>query len=158
MFGWSEKWSLHGSRGHMYMLRPCMVIPVLASDGFHLTMDVWWCLGQETSWRRHFWERLLSLVKKYPCGEFPGGSVVRTWYFHCHGLGSIPGWGTKILQAMQHGQKEKEKENKLSMWRHSPFDSRVRAPLQSLKRTGFLFGIYRKACFVPSWDGWPLFK
>ena len=28
--------------------------------------------------------------------EFPGGPVVRTWHFDCSG--SIPGWGTKILQ------------------------------------------------------------
>ena len=27
--------------------------------------------------------------------------MVRTWRFHCCGLGSIPGQGTKILQAMQ---------------------------------------------------------
>ena len=31
--------------------------------------------------------------------EFPGGPVVRTRRFHCRGPGSIPGWGTKILQA-----------------------------------------------------------
>ena len=29
--------------------------------------------------------------------EFPGNPVVRTWCFHCHGLGSIPGQETKIL-------------------------------------------------------------
>ena len=29
--------------------------------------------------------------------EFPGGPVDRTWRFHCCGLDSIPGWGTKIL-------------------------------------------------------------
>ena len=28
---------------------------------------------------------------------------------HCHGLGSMPGWGTMILQAAHHGQKEKRK-------------------------------------------------
>ena len=27
------------------------------------------------------------------------------------GMGSIPGWGTKILQAMQRGQKKKKKKN-----------------------------------------------
>ena len=32
--------------------------------------------------------------------EFPGGLVVRTWCFHCCGLGSVPGLGTKILQAL----------------------------------------------------------
>ena len=24
--------------------------------------------------------------------------------FHCHALGSIPGWGTEIPEAMKHGQ------------------------------------------------------
>ena len=37
--------------------------------------------------------------------EFPGGPVVRTRRFHCHGPGSIPGWGSKILQAMWRGPK-----------------------------------------------------
>ena len=36
--------------------------------------------------------------------EFPGGPVVRTRCSHCHGLGSISGWGNKIPQATQHGQ------------------------------------------------------
>ena len=31
--------------------------------------------------------------------EFPGSPVVRTRCFHCQGPGSIPGQGTKILQA-----------------------------------------------------------
>ena len=38
-------------------------------------------------------------------GEFPGGLSVRTRFFHCHGPGSSPGQGTKILQAVQHGRK-----------------------------------------------------
>ena len=33
-------------------------------------------------------------------GEFPGGPVDRTWRFHCWDLGSVPGQGTKILQAV----------------------------------------------------------
>ena len=33
--------------------------------------------------------------------EFPGGPVVRIWCFLCHGLGSIPDQGTKILQAAE---------------------------------------------------------
>ena len=37
--------------------------------------------------------------------EFPGGPEVSIWGFHCCGLGPIPGWGTKILQAAWHGQK-----------------------------------------------------
>ena len=40
--------------------------------------------------------------------EFPGGPVVRTRCFHCHGPGSIPGWGTKILQATQPKKKERK--------------------------------------------------
>ena len=35
--------------------------------------------------------------------EFSGSSVVRTWCFHCRGLDSVPGWGTKVLQAVWYG-------------------------------------------------------
>ena len=38
-------------------------------------------------------------------GEFPDGLILKIWGFHCHGPGSIPGRGTEILKAMQHGQK-----------------------------------------------------
>ena len=31
--------------------------------------------------------------------EFAGGPEVDTWRFHCHGLSSLPGQGTKIPQA-----------------------------------------------------------
>ena len=48
---------------------------------------------------------------KNACGEFPGGLVVRILGFHCRGLGSVPGRGTEILQAIQQGRK-KEK----SLW------------------------------------------
>ena len=34
--------------------------------------------------------------------------MVRAPRFHCRGLGSIPGRGTKIPQAAQRGQKEKQ--------------------------------------------------
>ena len=34
--------------------------------------------------------------------EFPDSPVVRTWHFHCWGLGSIPGWATKIPQVAWH--------------------------------------------------------
>ena len=44
---------------------------------------------------------------KSDCREFPGGPVVRTCRFHFWDLGSIPGWGTKILQAVRRGQKKK---------------------------------------------------
>ena len=40
--------------------------------------------------------------------EFPSGLVVRILGFHCCGPGSIPGRGTKILQALWCGQKKKK--------------------------------------------------
>ena len=45
--------------------------------------------------------------------EFPGGPVVGTRHFHCGGLGSIPGQGTKIPHAMQCGQKNPPKNKKI---------------------------------------------
>lgn len=42
--------------------------------------------------------------------EFPDGLVVHT--FTMEGLSSITGWGKKILQASQHGQKQKKKIKK----------------------------------------------
>ena len=47
-----------------------------------------------------------SLNKKF-LREFPEGTVVRTQYFHCWGLGSIPGRGTKILQRKAQSKKKK---------------------------------------------------
>ena len=41
--------------------------------------------------------------------EFPGGPGFRTQCFHGHGQGSIPGWGTQILQTVQRGQKIRKK-------------------------------------------------
>ena len=41
-------------------------------------------------------------------GEVPGGPGTRTRCSHCCGLGSIPGWGMKILQAA--GPKKKKKK------------------------------------------------
>ena len=37
---------------------------------------------------------LLLLQRTF--NEFPGSPVVRTWCFHCRGMGSIPGLGTEI--------------------------------------------------------------
>ena len=42
--------------------------------------------------------------------EFPGGLVVRIPGFHCRGPGSIPGLGTKTLQAVWPKKKKKKKE------------------------------------------------
>lgn len=35
----------------------------------------------------------------------PGSPLIRTWYFHSLGQGSIPGWGTQ--QATWQGKKKK---------------------------------------------------
>ena len=40
--------------------------------------------------------------------EFLGNLVVRILGFHCHGQGSVPGWGTRPPQAMQCSQKKKK--------------------------------------------------
>jgi len=42
--------------------------------------------------------------------EFPGSIVVRTQHFHYQGLGSVPGQGTKILQAMPRSKKLKRRQ------------------------------------------------
>ena len=41
---------------------------------------------------------------------FPGGPVVKTRTSKAGIVGSIPGWGTEILQAVQHNQKKKKKK------------------------------------------------
>ena len=38
--------------------------------------------------------------------DFPGGPAVKTLCFRCSGTGSIPGWGTRIRQAMWGGHKQ----------------------------------------------------
>ena len=45
-----------------------------------------------------------SVFQKRPW-EFPDSPVARTLCMRAKGLDSIPGWGTKILEAMQCGQK-----------------------------------------------------
>ena len=41
--------------------------------------------------------------------DLPGGPVARTQRFHCWGLGLIPVWGTKILEAVRPAKKKKKK-------------------------------------------------
>ena len=38
--------------------------------------------------------------------EFPGSPLVKTLDFQAGGMGSIPGWGTKIPHAVQNGKNE----------------------------------------------------
>ena len=47
-----------------------------------------WCTGSVVRDPSKIWTK---------SREFPGGPVVRNWLFHCQGLGSIQGRGTKIL-------------------------------------------------------------
>ena len=47
--------------------------------------------------------------------DFPGGPVVKT-ASNAEGVGSIPGWQTKIPHAMQHGQKMFKKESLAVQW------------------------------------------
>ena len=47
-------------------------------------------------------QALLYFVKNCHFWKSAGSSVVRTQCFHCQGQGSIPGRGTKILQALSY--------------------------------------------------------
>ena len=42
----------------------------------------------------------------------PGGLVVRIPHFHCHDLGSTPGWGTEVPQAAGAAEREKKERRK----------------------------------------------
>lgn len=53
-------------------------------------------------------ERRVEVIKKQ-VREIPGGPVARTWRFHCWDRGSIPSWGSTILQAVR---KERERGSK----------------------------------------------
>ena len=44
-----------------------------------------------------------SEVPETKSWEVSGSSVVRTRCFHCWGLDSVSGWGTKVLQAVWYG-------------------------------------------------------
>ena len=51
-------------------------------------------------------------LKKHNDEECFGGPMVRTQPFHCQGLGSVPGQGTKIQQAIWCGQNNKKQTHK----------------------------------------------
>ena len=51
-------------------------------------------------------------IKIFKTWEFLGGPVVRTWAFTAVAPGSIPGWGTKITEAVRPGQKKRKKNFK----------------------------------------------
>ena len=54
--------------------------------------------------RGHRQEDETSLNKSDAPGDFPGGSVIKASCCQCRGVGSIPGWGTKIPHALEHSQ------------------------------------------------------
>ena len=57
-----------------------------------------------------------SRNKKYR--DFPSGPVVKTLSFDAGGMGSIPGQGTKISQAMPHDKTHTHMHICLSICRH----------------------------------------
>ena len=59
---------------------------------------------------RFFSRKSEAPLKNKAFWKFPGSPVVRTRGFTAKGPGSIPGWGTKISQTGQHGQKKKKKK------------------------------------------------
>ena len=50
------------------------------------------------------------LERKAKLAGLPGGPLVKAPCFRCRGAGSVPSWGTKILQAAQCGQKRERKQ------------------------------------------------
>ena len=65
-------------------------------------LDILWTVVQNV-------HRILKL-KVTDLREFPDGPVVKIQCFHCHGPGSIPSQGTKILQATHSVAKKRERE------------------------------------------------
>ena len=64
-----------------------------------------------------FFDSGLNGLRK-PIKKFSGGPVVKTLSSQCRvagGVGSIPCWGTKILNPAQCNQKKKKKEKKKSI-------------------------------------------
>ena len=58
--------------------------------------------------------------------------MVRTWRFHCCGLGSVPGQGTKIPQATQHGQKKRKKSTEKKILHTKELNYISGSPLYSI--------------------------
>ena len=63
-----------------------------------------------------FYLKIIYFLLKYSWFKIllkgiPWQSRVRTQHFHCQSLGSVAGWGTKILKAVWHSQKKKEPKN-----------------------------------------------
>ena len=48
-----------------------------------------------------------QLIHSMVLGKYSGGPGLRPLHFYCRGLSSVPSQGTKIPEAMQHGQNQK---------------------------------------------------
>lgn len=51
--------------------------------------------------------------------ELPGGPVLRIQCFHCRGMGSVPGWGTKDPASCLTQQKKKKKRKMVQKVKNS---------------------------------------
>ena len=65
---------------HWWMWNPSSSLVLLETSCINTFEIIWKSKGPKGSWSQF--------------GEFPGSPVVRTWQFHRHGLGSIPGHGS----------------------------------------------------------------
>lgn len=63
-------------------------------------------LNVNYTWHLNISEKSEFVHFKKQIPKFPRNPVVRTLHLHCSGPGSITDWGTKIPQALQHGQKK----------------------------------------------------
>ena len=50
------------------------------------------------------------MVKMVIFKDFPGSPVVKTPHSQCRGIGSIPGWGSKMTQEQPKFKKKKKKK------------------------------------------------
>lgn len=73
--------------------------------------------------------------------DFLGGPVVSATHYHCRGMGSIPGLGTKILHATHVGKKEElivcYLQNSKKMWKAGRVNRKVNK--QSQRITDIIF-------------------
>ena len=78
--------------------------------------------------------------------EFLGGLVVRILGFHYHGPGSIPGWETEILQAVQHSKKKEKTKKREGQIMTFPDKQKLRKFVTT--RPGLLKKCSRESCKV----------
>ena len=86
--------------------------------------------------------------------EFPGGLVVTIPGFCCHGLGSIPGRGTEMPQAVQPKKRERERA-----WQHprvSGVDFRSQRPSHPPEKERLLHKWCSNNCTTTGSKGAPI--